>query len=131
VRGTEDLWSRLRDVVSHMVDRLNEPESRFHATLVTNIFDLVELLPKLNVTGDPELNRFAEEARQKLCTYTAHDLKKHELLRVATAADAAGIVSRMDEAIRDREAEQAEQSHASVQGIFDHMSAYMEAPVAA
>jgi hypothetical protein len=37
----------------------------------------------------------------------------------------------MDEAIRDREAEQAEQSHASVQGIFDHMSAYMEAPVAA
>jgi len=87
-----------------MVDRLNEPESRFHATLVTNIFDLVELLPRLNVTGDPELNRFAEEARQKLCTYTAHDLKKHELLRVATAADAAGIVSRMDEAIRNREA---------------------------
>jgi len=39
VRGTEDLWSRLRDVVSHMVDRLNEPESRFHATLVTNILD--------------------------------------------------------------------------------------------
>ncbi len=75
VRGTEDLWKRLRDVVSHMVDRLNEPESRFHATLVTNIFDLVELLPKLNVTGDSELNRFAEEARQKLCTYTAHDLR--------------------------------------------------------
>jgi hypothetical protein len=77
------------------------------------------------------LNRFAEEARQKLCTYTAHDLKKHELLRVATAADAAGIVSRMDEAIRNRETEQAEQSLATVQGIFDHMSAYMEAPAAA
>jgi hypothetical protein len=34
----------------------------------------------------------------------------------------------MDEAIRNRE---AEQSLASVQGIFDHMSAYMEAPAAA
>ncbi|MGA2889830.1 MAG: hypothetical protein ABSE51_17415 [Terracidiphilus sp.] len=130
-RGAEDLWKRLSDVVSHMVDRLNEPESRFHATLVTNIFDLVELLPKLNVTGDPELKRFAEEARQKLCTYTAHDLKKHELLRVATATEAAGLVSRMDEAIRSREAEQAEQTIASVQGIFDRMSAYMEAPAAA
>ena len=52
---------------------------------MTNIFDLVELLPRLNVTGDPELNRFAEEARQKLCIYTSHDLKKHELLRVVTA----------------------------------------------
>ena len=98
---------------------------------MTNIFDLVELLPKLNVTNDPELNRFAEEARQKLCTYTAHDLKKHELLRVATAADAVGIISRMDEAIRNREAEQTEQTIASVRGIFDHMSAYMEAPAAA
>jgi hypothetical protein len=53
------------------------------------------------------------------------------LLRVVTATEAAGIVSRMDEAIRNREAEQAEQTIASVQGIFDHMSAYMEAPAAA
>jgi len=37
----------------------------------------------------------------------------------------------MDEAIRNREAEQSEQTIASVQGIFDHMSAYMEAPAAA
>jgi hypothetical protein len=27
-RGTEDLWRRLREVVAHMVERLNEPESR-------------------------------------------------------------------------------------------------------
>jgi hypothetical protein len=40
-----------------MVDRLNEPESRFHATMVTNVFDLVELLPHLNVNGDADLNR--------------------------------------------------------------------------
>jgi len=48
--------------------------------------------------------------------------------QMATATEAAGLVSRMDEAIRNRE---AEQSTASVQGIFDHMSAYMEAPAAA
>jgi hypothetical protein len=64
-RGTEDLWKRLREVVSHMVDRLNEPESRFHATLVTNVFDLVELLPRLNVNGDAELNRLAEQIRHR------------------------------------------------------------------
>src|SRR4051812_13677364 len=40
-RGTEDLWARLKDVVSHMVERLQEPESRFHASLVTNVFELV------------------------------------------------------------------------------------------
>ena len=105
--------------------------SRFHATMVTNVFDLVELLPRLNVNGDTDLNRFAEQIKQRLCGFTAQDLKKHDLLRVATATEAAEIVSRMDEAIRNREAEQTEQSLVSVQGIFDHMSAYMEAPTAA
>jgi len=45
----------VREVVSHMVDRLNEPESRFHASLVTNVVDLAEILPRLNVNGDAGL----------------------------------------------------------------------------
>lgn len=36
-RGTKDLWVRLTEVVRHLVDKLNEPESRFHASLVTNV----------------------------------------------------------------------------------------------
>jgi hypothetical protein len=48
-KGIKDLWSRLKSVVTHMADRLNEPESRFHASLVTKVFDLVDLLPRLNV----------------------------------------------------------------------------------
>jgi hypothetical protein len=131
-RGTEDLWKRLREVVAHMVDRLNEPESRFHATLVTNVFDLVELLPRLNVNGDAELNRFAEQARQKLCNFTAQDLKKHDQLRVATATDAAEIVAEMDTVLRCREASgsQAWEAMPTVENILAHMSAYMEAPAA-
>ena len=133
LRGTEDLWKRLREVVSHMVDRLNEPESRFHASLITNVFDLVEILPRLNVNGDAELNRFAEQIRQRLCNYSAHDLKKYDLLRVTTATDAANIVAQMDDVLRDRgAATKPEVGEApTVESIFTHMSAYMEAPTAA
>ena len=104
MRGTEDLWKRLRDVVAHMVDRLNEPESRFHGSLVTNVLDLVEILPRLNVNGDADLNRFADQIKQRLCNYSAQDLKKHDLLRVTTATDAANIVAEMDDVLRGREA---------------------------
>jgi len=132
-RGTEDLWKRLRDVVSHMVDRLNEPESRFHATMVTNVFDLVELLPRLNVNGDADLNRFADQIKQRLCGFTAHDLKKHDLLRVATANDAAEIVAEIDSVLRDREASVPEEAPdaPTVDDILSRMSAYMEVPAAA
>lgn len=132
-RGTEDLWKRLREVVAHMVDRLNEPESRFHATLVTNVFDLVEILPRLNVNGDAELNRFADQIREKLCNYSAQDLKKHELIRAATASDAAEIVAEMDSVLRKRETDEpaAVEEAQTVADILAHMSAYMEAPAAA
>jgi hypothetical protein len=105
-RGTEDLWRRLREVVAHMVERLNEPESRFHGSLVTNVVGLVEILPRLNVNGDADLNHLAEQIQQRLCNYSAQDLKKHDLLRVTTATDAADIVAQIDDVLRDREAAQ-------------------------
>jgi hypothetical protein len=127
-RGTEDLWRRLREVVSHMVERLNEPESRFHGSLVTNIADLVEILPKLNVSGDADLNRFTEQIKQRLCNYSAQELKKNELLRVVTATDASKIVAEMDDLLLNR----GEESPAlpTADDIFHRMSAYMGAPAA-
>jgi hypothetical protein len=133
-RGTNDLWVPLTDVVTHMVDKLNEPESRFHASLVTNVFDLVDLLPRLNVNQDEELNRFAAKIKDRLCNFSAHDLKKNEILRVATATDAAQILSEMDAALRGREQDSAVpkdkpwlENAPGVEEIFSHMSAYMEA----
>ena len=131
-KGTEDLWTRLKGVVAHMVERLNEPESRFHASLVTNICDLVELLPRLNVNQDEELNRFAGEIRDRLCGFTARELKKNEILRAATANDAAEILTKMDAVLRERGQNtdsDTSASAASADDIFAHMAAYMEAPV--
>jgi hypothetical protein len=131
-RGTEDLWTRLKGVVAHMIDRLNEPESRFHTSLVTNICELVELLPRLNVNQDEELNRFAGEIRDRLCGFTARDLKKNEILRAATANDAAEILTKMDSVLRER-GQNADSdpsaSAVSADDIFAHMAAYMGAPV--
>ena len=129
-RGTEDLWTRLKGVVTHLVDRLNDPESRFHSSLVINVFDLVDLLPRLNVGQDEELNRFANDIRSRLCTFTAKELKKNDILRVATANDAATLLNEMDAVLRNREQNRASDV-ASAQGpsaddIFSHMSAYME-----
>ena len=130
-KGTEDLWTRLKGVVVHMVERLNEPESRFHASLVTNIGELVDLLPRLNVNQDEELNRFAGEIRDRLCGFTARDLKKNEILRAATANDAAQILTEMDAVLRERGQLATSDSAAipaSADDIFAHMAAYMEAP---
>jgi hypothetical protein len=129
IRGTADLWERLKNVVAHMVDRLKEPESRFHASLVSNVIDLVNLLPQLNIGEDPELNRFAGEIREKLCSFTARDLKTNDVLRVATANDAAALLYEMDAVIRDRGqgSDSTSKEDSSADRIFSPMSAYMQA----
>jgi hypothetical protein len=131
-KGTEELWKRLRQVVSNMVERLNEPKSRFHATLVTNIDDLVSLLPNLNVTGDPELDRFAAEVHERLCSCSARELKKDDQLRADTATQAAGIVAEIDSVLDGRRSNVVPfpDAAAQVDDIFTRMSAYMGAPAA-
>lgn len=125
-RGTADLWERLKEVVSHMVDKLNEPEGRFHGTLVTNVQDLVKLLPELNVGGDPDLNRFAAEIEKRLCHYNARDLKQNEILRVATAHDATALLYEMDAVLREREDAAAQSDPGAIaDSMVSHMSAYM------
>jgi hypothetical protein len=61
-------------------------------------------------------------------------LKKNDILRVATATDAAQILSQMDAVLRGREQESIEpndkprlENASSAEVIFSHMSAYMEA----
>jgi hypothetical protein len=71
------------------------------------------------------------EIRNRLCTYPAHELKKSEILRVATASDAAALLDEMDTVMRQREQGMAEGNVAPVPGpnaddIISHMSAYME-----
>lgn len=94
-RGTQDLWLRLREVVEHMVSRLSDPQGRLYASVVSNIAELVEVLPRLNIAQDPDLNAFAEEIKARLCAVSTKELKQNELLRAVTAQDATDIVSRM------------------------------------
>jgi hypothetical protein len=76
------------------------------------------------------LNRFAGEIRNKLCGFTARDLKTNEVLRVATANDAAALLYEMDAVLREREQrpDSTSEGDSSADHIFSHMSAYMEAP---
>ena len=131
-KGTEELWKRLRQVVGHMVERLNEPESRFHTTLVSNIEELVSVLPALNVTQDPDLDRFASQIRDRLCVHSAKELKKDNLLRSDTASQAAEIVAEIDSVLGGRRSNIVPfpNGEPQVEDIFAHMSAYMGAPAA-
>lgn len=51
----KECWTRLNEVVSKAVDKLSDPSAVFRDSLIENIQELCQLLPKLNVTDDSTL----------------------------------------------------------------------------
>jgi hypothetical protein len=90
-----DLWKRLFKVVSHMSERLSDPDNKFKNTLVENIEDLCELLPKLNITKDPELDTALGEIRSKLTMNDPQTLRDNSIIRNKTAIEAQKIMNKM------------------------------------
>jgi hypothetical protein len=99
--ASRELWQRLYEGVSHMAERLSAykvseegVEHPFRDTIVTNLVRLVEVLPKLNVAGDPELERMAGQVRASLLV-DPKELRKSDASRNETARAAAAIAQQM------------------------------------
>jgi hypothetical protein len=102
-RAMADVWDRMHEVIAAMADRLKlytrhadgTIEHTFRDTLVTNITDLLDVLPLLNITNDPNVADFAQQMRASLTQYPAERLRDDAFARRDTAARADEILSKM------------------------------------
>lgn len=93
-----DLWQRLYKTVSHAAETLADPDkNKFHATLITNIEEILDVLPALNITHDAALDAAAQEIRRKITCHSADSLKNGGIFRQQVAADAAAILATIGE----------------------------------
>lgn len=88
-------YERLYEPVQNMAAALKDPERRFHDTLVTNVKEVVDILPKLNLTGDPELEALVAEVRKGLTKFGPQALRDDDEKRASTAKRAAEIAAKM------------------------------------
>jgi hypothetical protein len=91
----KDLWKRLHETVSHMSDRLKDPNKIFRNSLVGNAIELCDLLPKLNITNDPDLESMRIQVQNKLCDIDPQTLRENSEVRKEVAGDAGEILNAM------------------------------------
>lgn len=97
----KDVWKRIFTAVEHMVERLRAYEvdedgkakNAFRDTLVDNVRGLVELLPKLNITGSNELEDMRHRLADNLCEIGAAELRGDSSLRNSVATKAETILA--------------------------------------
>jgi len=91
-----DCWERLHTVVSNMHERLTDERTGiFRDTLVTNVRDLVDVLARLNVTDDPQLEQMRVRVMTQLAVHEPQTLRDDPEVRQDTAAKAAAILDAM------------------------------------
>jgi hypothetical protein len=86
-----DLWGRLYEVVSHMAKSLEEPDKIFRDSLVYNVVEVTNILPKLNYMDNPELNAMVKQIQTQLCSTHADTLRHNPQVRELVADEAGDI----------------------------------------
>jgi hypothetical protein len=102
----KDVWARLYEVVKKMSERLHafapakkkgeRSENTFRDTLVSNITDVLDIVPVLNVMGSVELDRMAQDIREGLTRFEPDLLRQDENTRKDVARRADAIVAKME-----------------------------------
>lgn len=88
-----DAWQRLIAPLQAMTEKLKEDEPLFRDTLVTNISDVVNLIPELNLTGSPQLFQAASAIREGLSGITAESLRESVEVRTKAHETAKALIA--------------------------------------
>lgn len=87
----QDAWQRLHDALNRAVETCNTDSPRFSDSMLGNLQDLVAVLPKMNIGGDPRLAELCTELSGRISGLTTEVLKTDSEQRdtlVSVAADA-------------------------------------------
>lgn len=91
----QEAWRRVYEVVEKAHERLRDPENVFRDTLVQNAVDLCAVLPTLNFTKDPDLERVRQDIERSLCSNTPDTLRNDPTVRSKVADEMADILKKM------------------------------------
>ena len=94
--AVKDSWDRLKDCVLHIHSRLSDPKAIFRDSLIDNARELTDILGRLNVTGDVNLETARLEVAAKLGAYEPAMLRSDATARAEVARDAQAILSSMN-----------------------------------
>ena len=91
----KDCYERLHEVVKTAAAKLSSPNAIFRDTLIENINEIVNLLPKLNVSDDPGLEKMRREVSSIVKGITPDTLRENADERAKASKQLKEIEDRM------------------------------------
>jgi hypothetical protein len=93
-KAMSSVWGRLADVLGNFTER-TKTGMGIRIEMVQNLREIVDILPELNITNDPELEAIRQKISARLTGYDAADLRTDTAARAAAHSDAQKIMDQM------------------------------------
>lgn len=93
-RAIGDLWLRLSDRLSHFAERM-KGDGKFKEATITNLEEIVELIPALNFTNDADLENIRTQIKDTIIGHSAKDLRENKKVRKEVAKNASQVMKDM------------------------------------
>lgn len=89
------LWTQLTELVDKIQDTMKQPKKIFRDSLIDNLKNFIELVPKMNLTNNKELEVIRKEVTSKLANLKPMDLRESKADRKAAAKSAKEILNKI------------------------------------
>lgn len=90
-----DCWQRLYKHVQHITEKLSDPKNIFRDSMIENARETCDLLTRLNVADDPNLEAMRKQVETKLLDFHPDTLRNDLDVRQDTAEEARKIMDAM------------------------------------
>ena len=91
------ILSELARITEQMGKVAGGVKTRLHASLITNVESLLNLMQSMNVAEDPDVNALIDEMRDKLCSHDIEDIKNSVSLPAQLHTDAQDLAKALSE----------------------------------
>lgn len=92
-RVAADIYERLLEVIKKMQTSLADPDKIFRDSLVYNVLELTEFLPKLNFGDNPEVDAMIKRVQSELCSTLPDTLRENSQVRQLVADEAEDLMA--------------------------------------
>ncbi len=76
------LYKRIGDNLVRVAANLRESGIGFHSTMIDSVREMVKLLPALNITQDPEVERIRGIVQSQIACFSTEQLKSDDSARL-------------------------------------------------
>lgn len=89
------IWEKLGKMVQRIEDTLKDPDKKFKNSLINNLSEFCELIPKLNFAENQDLENIRKEVVCSLAKLKPDDLRENKQLRRDTTDTAKKMLEKM------------------------------------